>query len=384
MKAAAQDSVVRPGNRAYTLIELLCSMGVFLLLAAMLLPALRKGYAKAQRLYCVNNLHQTGLAFHDFAHTHQDRFPMQVSTNDGGSLEYVQAADRMAGEFYFSYRHFLPLSNDLVVPKVLGCPTDTRRPTNSFANLKNDNLSYFVAGTPEFGNPNSALAGNRNVAPSFGSIAHVGGYRRLLWTEELHRFKGNVLFGDGHVEQLNDLFSITNSSLAGGASLHMPSIQPPPGGRSGNGPSYQYGGGIRAGGRGIPPTVSVVTNQVGSNLVVSWQVSGGRRKGALLAFPPGGDADTGGISPAPEYSNPARWLAAPVPATARPNKPEAADWSLKGIYGRAIAKGQDLVQGAALMAYDIPWYLLLLLIAALLELRRRVRARQKRLAASRG
>jgi prepilin-type processing-associated H-X9-DG protein len=309
---------------------------------------------------------------------------MQVSTNDGGSLEYVQAADRMAGEFYFSYRHFLPLSNDLVVPKVLGCPTDTRRPTNNFANLKNDNLSYFVAGAPEFGNPNSALAGNRNVAPSFGSIAHVGGYRRLLWTEELHRFKGNVLFGDGHVEQLNDLFGMTNSSLAGGASLHMPTIQPTPGGGSGDGPSYQYGGGLRAGGRGIAPTVSIVTNQVGSNQVVSWQVSGGRRKGALLAFPPGGDADTGGVSPTPERANPARPLAAPMPATARLNKPEAADWSLKGIYGRVIAKGQDLVQGAGLMAYDVPWYLLLLLVAALLELRRRVRARQKRLAASRG
>jgi prepilin-type processing-associated H-X9-DG protein len=386
MKAATRDSVVRRGPPAYTLIELLCSIGIVVLLAAMLLPALRKGYAKTQRLYCVSNLHQTGLAFHNFAHAHYDRFPMQVPTDDGGSLEYLQAANTMPGEFYFSYRHFLPLSNDLAVPKVLGCPTDTRRPATNFATLQNENLSYFVAGTPEFGNPNSVLAGNRNVAPAYGSIARVGGHRRLMWTEELHRFKGNVLFSDGHVEQLNDIFNMTNSGLASTASLHMPSIRPTPGagyGNYGDGPSYPYGGSVRPGGQGLAPTVCAVTNQVGSNLVVSWQVSGGRRKGALLAFPPGGDAGAGGFSPPPGDANPARSLAAPMAATARVNKPDAADWSPKGIYRRVIAKGQELVQGAALIIYDVPWYLLLLLIAALLELRRRVRARQKRLAANR-
>ena len=256
MKATAQVSVVQRADSAYTLIELLCSVGIVVLLAAMLLPALRNGYAKGQRLYCVSNLRQTGLGFHNFAHAHQDRFPMQVSTNDGGSLEYLQAANAMAGEFYFSYRHFLPLSNDLAVPKVLGCPTDTRRPATNFAALQNENLSYFVAGSPEFANPNSALAGNRNVAPAYGSVARVGGHRRLMWTEELHRFKGNVLFSDGHVEQLNDIFGITNSGLASPASLHMPSVRPTTGvgdAGYGDGPAYQYGGGLHPGAGGSAP-----------------------------------------------------------------------------------------------------------------------------------
>ena len=42
-----------------------------------------------------------------------------------------------------------------------------------------------------------------------------------------------------------------------------------------------------------------------------------------------------------------------------------------------IKGGQALLRGAAGIAYDIPWYLLLLVIIALLELRRRIRARQK-------
>ncbi len=385
MNAATQDSGVSRPRSAYTLIELLCSIGIVVLLAAMMLPAFRNVYAKGQRLYCVNNLRPTGLAVHSFAQAHQDRYPMQVSTNDGGSLEYLQAANAMAGEFYFSYRHFLPLSNDLAVPKVLGCPTDTRRAATNFAALQNENLSYFVGGTPEFANPSSALAGNRNVAPAYGSVARVGGNRRLMWTEELHRFKGNVLFSDGHVEQLNDIFSITNSGLAGPASLHMPSVPPPPAlgdAGSGGGPSYQAGGGFASGTGGRAPTVSLVTNQVGSNLVVTWQVTGGRRRGAVVFFPPGGDAGAGGVSFEPGEANPTRPLAVPTAAPARVNKPDAADWSLKGIYCRAVAKGQELLQDAALVVYDVPWYLLLLLVAALIELRRRVRARQKRLAAN--
>lgn len=165
-------------------------MAIVLLVAALLLPALRRGYAKGQRIYCVNNLHQMGLAFHSFAQAHQDRFPTQVSTNEGGALELCGAGNAMTGAFYFSYRYFVPLATELAGPKIFHCPTDTRYTATNFANLRNEHLSYFAAGNPEFGSSRSVLAGNRNLTPAFGSIARVGGYRRLMWTEELHRFKG--------------------------------------------------------------------------------------------------------------------------------------------------------------------------------------------------
>ena len=226
MKAAIQGSWFRRGDRAYTLVELLCSIGIITILAAMLLPAYRKGYGKARRIYCVNNLRQTGLAFHGFAHVHQGQFPIQVSTNDGGSMEFLQAANTMTAEFYFSYRYFIPLSNDLAVPKILDCPTDTRHPATNFAMFQNENLSYFAACSPEFDNPNSILAGDRNVSPVYGSVATVSTYRSLRWTEELHRFKGNVLFSDGHVDQLNDVFSVTNRGMtAAPTSLHLPTVK---------------------------------------------------------------------------------------------------------------------------------------------------------------
>jgi prepilin-type processing-associated H-X9-DG protein len=173
------------------------------------------------------------VAYQAFAHDHGDQFPFQVPVKEGGTLEFVKAASAVKGDFYFAFRHFQSLSNDLVATKVLVCPADKRTNATTFALLRNDNISYFVGATAEYTKPDSLLAGDRNLSVGFddASLVRLTPNTPAAWTSGCHEFKGNILFAGGHVEGMGNVglaSAIYNSGLA--VNTLLPPVLAPGGG----------------------------------------------------------------------------------------------------------------------------------------------------------
>lgn len=91
-------------QRGFSLLELLVIIVVIAILVRLALPAVTRARTKAQQVQCANHLKQTGLAFRIFATDNADQFPMQISTNQGGTLEWVRGGN--------AFRHFQALSNE--------------------------------------------------------------------------------------------------------------------------------------------------------------------------------------------------------------------------------------------------------------------------------
>jgi hypothetical protein len=173
---------------------------MLMLLATLLWPRLTVCKAQATRIDCVNNLKQIGLASRIWSNEHDKSFSWQVSTNDRGAFEFASSGD--------VNRLVSPLSHQLQSPKLLLCPSETRRSSaESFEQLKNENISYFLGLDASEDNPQMILFGDRNLralaTPNHGVIV-VSPDAAWRWGKDLHIGAGNLGLADGSVQQVTD------------------------------------------------------------------------------------------------------------------------------------------------------------------------------------
>lgn len=249
-------------HQGFTLIELLVVIAIIAILASLLLPALSKAKAKAQRIKCVSNLKQIGLGLRLWSSDHNEQFPFELNQANGGvrfsgglnPFPNATGGGRSSGALMtpnpttwypqYAWQTFFAARIELQSPKILGCPSDANSSKGGFtrsasspassqfrydlantglyfpaAEQFNRKLSYAQNVNCRDDRPEDSLVFDRNIggnlvfttgiANGFEAPANAGSDSTYtgtginpVWTVNIHREAGNVALSDGSVQQV--------------------------------------------------------------------------------------------------------------------------------------------------------------------------------------
>jgi competence protein ComGC len=240
------DRFMRPTpvhkSEAFTRTEMIVLIAVVFILLSLMRPALILDHPqKADRIHCMNNLRLIGTAYRIWGNDSGDRYPASQSVAKGGWSEFLTNA----GQGSLCWTNYAIMAIEFgQAPKLLVCPSDERKPADNFTNIANANLSYFVGVSASDDYPESLLGGDRNLgsgtkpeldygfSPESGKGNDVAIQTNsktgpVCWSLKMHSLgqpagAGNILLGDGSVQQVSTLSFCTNWQPLAGQTTNWP------------------------------------------------------------------------------------------------------------------------------------------------------------------
>lgn len=231
---------MKNNNKGFTLIELLVVIAIIGILASMLLPALAKAKAKANRIKCVNNLGSIGKALTAFADSNSQRLPWQLTAIQQVNHKYHNASfngsaaitSQTAGGKVnvglgsaASIVNIAAMRSELQTPKIIASPSDPDRAANNEllqANWKaadseviHAGLSYAVATGGDVQRPSTVLALTKNVRSNLTSD-WAGADENPVPDQAfagLNKSQGQLVMADGSAKQSSNADLGTNGKI---------------------------------------------------------------------------------------------------------------------------------------------------------------------------
>ena len=190
-------------NHALTLVEVLAVISIVAVLILIFLKKtqseLRSGRLESANIICIDNLKQIGLAYRAWEGNHGDKYPMETSVTNGGTMELANGRN--------AWINFSVMSKELSTPKILICPADAGKiaATNFTNDFDNSKISYFVGLNAVENYPQTLLSGDDNFeiggVPVKSGLLELSSNTPIAWTAARHKFVGNIGLADGSVQQ---------------------------------------------------------------------------------------------------------------------------------------------------------------------------------------